>query len=71
MAAYYNEQLLLKYPKIINIEDFLKKLESVTAKQINELIKKYLTLDKFTLGIVGNYTQEQVLNYLTTRFAPN
>lgn len=68
IALYYNEQVMMKYKPKHKISDFIECIKKVTLKQVNDIARKYLSLDKMTIGVVGNYTQEQIVDYLKQRF---
>ena len=68
IALYYNEQVMMRYKPRCKISDFIEYIKKVTLKQVNDIARKYLSLDKMTIGVVGNYTQDQILDYLKQRF---
>jgi predicted Zn-dependent peptidase len=71
MAQFYNEQILLKYPKLISIEEFLENIRKVTSGKINKLIRQVLDLKKMSICVSGDYTKKQVYQYLKKRFLKN
>jgi len=51
--SYKNATQLSTLGKIETDAEYLKNLEAVTPKQVNEVAKKYLDLDKATICVVG------------------
>ena len=68
IAMYYNEMVMMEHSPIISINDFIKGIKNIKLKDVNEVIRKYLSFDKMTICIVGNYTEKQILDYLSTQF---
>lgn len=68
ISLYYNEQMIMNYKPIITIDDFIKHIKQITLSNVHNIAKEYLSLDKMTIGVVGNYTIEQILSYLRQRF---
>jgi len=68
IAMYYNEMLMMEHSPIITINDFIKGIKSMKIKQVNEVIQKYLSFEKMTICVVGNYTKKQIIEYLSKQF---
>ena len=68
MALFYNEQYLFEYTIKFTIQEILDNIKKVTLKKINNIIKETLSLEKMSICIIGNYTKEQVYNYLIKTF---
>jgi predicted Zn-dependent peptidase len=68
IAIYYNEMLMMEHSPIVTINDFIKGIKSVKMKQVNEVIQKYLSFEKMTICVVGNYTKKQIVEYLSKQF---
>ena len=68
ISMYYNEMLMMEHSPIVTINDFIKGIKSVKIKQVNEVIQKYLSFEKMTICVVGNYTEKQIIEYLSEQF---
>ena len=68
IAMYYNEMLMMEHSPIVTINDFIKGIKSIKIKQVNEVIRKYLSFKKMTICVVGNYTKKQINEYLLKQF---
>lgn len=68
IAMYYNEMLMMEHSPIVTINDFIKGIKSMKIKQVNEVIRKYLSFEKMTLCVVGNYTEKQIIEHLSKQF---
>ena len=69
IAMYYNEMVMMKHSPIISINDFIKGIKNVKLKQVNDTIKKYLSFDKMTACIIGDYDKKQIMDYLVKQFS--
>ena len=68
IAMYYNEMLMMEHSPIVTINDFIKGIKSMKIKQVNEVIRKYLSFEKMTICVVGNYTEKQIIENLSKQF---
>ena len=68
IAMYYNEMLMMEHSPIVTINDFIKGIKSIKIKQVNEVIRKYLSFEKMTICVVGNYTEKQIIEHLSKQF---
>lgn len=68
IAMYYNEMLMMEQSPIVTINDFIKGIKKMKIKQVNEVIRKYLSFEKMTICIVGNYTEKQIVEHLSKQF---
>jgi predicted Zn-dependent peptidase len=59
---------MMEHNPIISINEFIKGVKNTKLKEVNDVIKKYLSFDKMTICIVGNYTEKQIIDYLSTQF---
>lgn len=65
MGEYYGRQELFGEP-VISLDDYVKKLESITPGDINVLAKKYLVAKNLNLAIVWNKPKDDKLASLLT-----
>ena len=68
IALYYSEQLMMNSGKMYTIGDFINCVKKVSMSHVNKIARKYLSLDRMTIGVVGNYTQQQIMEHLKSRF---
>jgi predicted Zn-dependent peptidase len=68
IALYYNEQLMMKPGNIYTIQDFISCIKKVSMSHVNKIARKYMSFEKMTIGVVGNYTQQQIMEHLGSRF---
>ena len=68
IAMYYNEMLMMEHSPIVTINDFIKGIKSMKIKKGNEVIRKYLSFEKMTICVVGNYTEKQIIEHLSKQF---
>ena len=52
------------YPKILTPKEALKKIEAVTAADVQKLAKKLFNMNKLSLAIIGPYKDEKVFQAL-------
>lgn len=69
IAMYYNEVIMMEHSPILSINDFIKGIKNVKLKQVNDTIKKYLSFDKMTACIIGDYDKKQIIEYLAKQFS--
>lgn len=62
-TEYYGRQELFGEP-MLTIEDYIKKLESVTKEHIDKLMKKYFKTSTLNLALVWNRPRDEALNQL-------
>jgi len=68
IALYYNEIVMMEHENIITIEEFIKGITNIKLSDVNKIIKEYLSFEKMTLCVVGNYDQSQIMKYLSDHF---
>ena len=68
IALYYNEMVMMEHNPIISINDYIKGIKNIKLNQVNKVIKQYLTFDKMTISIVGDYTKKQIIDHLSSQF---
>ncbi len=62
-TEFYGRQELYGMP-MLTIEDYIKKLESVTKRQIDQLLKKYIVTKTLNMALVWNRPREEKLEKL-------
>ncbi len=62
-TEYYGRQELYGMP-ILTIEDYIKKIESITKEDINRLLKRYVTTNTLNMALVWNRKREEKLGQL-------
>ena len=60
MSQIENKSKLIQY--------FIKGIKNIKLEQVNNTIRKYLSFDKMTVCIVGNYNDKQIVEYLSEQF---
>ena len=68
IAMYYNEMVLMEHSPIVTIHDFIKGIKNIKVSEVNEVIKKYLSFEKMTICVVGNYTKDEIIKSLSEQF---
>lgn len=68
IALYYNEQIMMEHKNIMTIQHFIDCIKSVKLEDINRIAREYLSFDKMTICVVGNYKQKQVIEHLKKYF---
>lgn len=63
VAHFIGKQQLL-YPKVLTIEEYLKKIDAVTLEQVNALAKKLLKQEELRLVVIGKDQKEEHLTSL-------
>lgn len=63
LNEYYGRQELYGMP-ILTIEDYIKKIESVTKDDIDRLLKRYIVTKTLNMALVWNRPRDEELNQL-------
>jgi predicted Zn-dependent peptidase len=63
LAHFLGKQQLL-YPKVWSVDDYFKKIESVTADQVNDLAKELLAHENLRLSVIGKTEGKEALESL-------
>ena len=58
VAAFYGQQEILE-KELKNPDNMLKRIDSVTAEQVQEVAKKYFTKNGLSLAIIGDFDSRQ------------
>ena len=48
--------------------EFIKGIKNIKVNEVNEVIKKYLSFEKMTICVVGNYTKDEIIKSLSEQF---
>ena len=63
VAYYYASQELLE-KKIDNPDELMKKIDAVTAEQIENVARKYFIEKGLNMAIIGNFEDRQIFENL-------
>jgi predicted Zn-dependent peptidase len=65
MGEYYGRQEVFREP-IVTLDDYIKKIESVTKDDINKLVQKYFVTKNLNMALVWSRPKEEKLASLLT-----
>ena len=64
LTDYYGKQVLHKYDPIESFDHLLENYQKIDAKKIFEIANKYFTINNLNISVLGNYTKEEIDQFI-------
>lgn len=64
LTDYFGRQVVQDYATITNFGDLIEKYSKITPKNIKQVSKKYFDMKKVNITLIGEYSEENIKNFI-------